>query len=378
MSSVDNRVVKMTFDNDKFEKNAATTLSTLDKLKKSLDFSGAVKGLDAISNGAKSISMEALAVGVETVSNNFSSLEVIGVRVLQRLTDMAFDTGRNIVSALTIDPIKSGLQEYETQINSVQTILSNTKDALSSNEGLTDEAQQVERINSVLDDLNHYADMTIYNFTEMTRNIGTFTAAGVELDKSQTAIKGIANLAAMSGANSEQASRAMYQLSQALATGQVKLMDWNSVVNASMGGKLFQNELLDTARTMGIVAEVTEEVEKLDEYGNVVLDDTGQAVTKKVKETINDIDALIEHEGSFRDSLSSGWLTSDILLETLEKFTAGAGKVTQEELDRQKELWKARGYSDKQIQDLSANMEVQTCALPISTKRIMESSRIFR
>ena len=360
MSSVDNRVVKMTFDNDKFEKNAATTLSTLDKLKKSLDFSGAVRGLDSLSSSAKSISMEALAVGVETVSNNFSSLEVIGVRVLQRLTDMAFDAGRNIVSSLTVDPIKSGLQEYETQINSVQTILSNTKDALSSNEGLTDEAQQVERINSVLDDLNHYADMTIYNFTEMTRNIGTFTAAGVELDKSQAAIKGIANLAAMSGANSEQASRAMYQLSQALAAGQVKLMDWNSVVNASMGGQLFQNELLDTARMKGIAAEVTQVVDKLDEYGNVVLDDTGQAVTKKVKETITDIDELIEHEGSFRESLSSGWLSSDILLETLEKFTAGAGKVTQEELDRQKELWKARGYSDKQIQDLSANMEVLT------------------
>lgn len=92
--------------------------------------------------------------------------------------------------------------------------------------------------------------MTIYNFTQMTKNIGTFTAAGVDLKTSASSIKGIANLAAVSGSTVEQASTAMYQLSQAIATGTVKIQDWNSVVNAGMGGQYFKNALIRTAAVM--------------------------------------------------------------------------------------------------------------------------------
>jgi cysteinyl-tRNA synthetase len=138
----------------------------------------------------------------------------MAVTALANITNSAINAGKQLVSSLTIDPIKLGFQEYETQINAIQTILANT-----SSKGTT-----LEQVNSALDELNKYADKTIYNFTEMTRNIGTFTAAGVDLNTSVQAIKGIANLAAISGSNAQQASTAMYQLSQALATGTVKLM----------------------------------------------------------------------------------------------------------------------------------------------------------
>lgn len=239
-TEVDERVVAMSFDNKNFEANTKETMGTIAKLKQSLKFDGAAKGLDNISKEAKKVSFDGLSRGIDTVKTRFSTLEVMGVTALANITNSAVNAGKRIISSLTIDPIKTGLSEYETQINAVQTILANT-----SAKGTT-----IDQVNKALDQLNTYADKTIYNFTEMTRNIGTFTAAGVDLDTSVSAIQGIANVAAVSGSTAQQASTAMYQLSQALATGTVKLQDWNSVVNAGMGGQVFQDALIRTSEIM--------------------------------------------------------------------------------------------------------------------------------
>lgn len=311
-TTVDERVVEMRFDNKQFEQNIQTSLSSLNKLKKSLNLEGAAKGLETVNDAANKCSgnMSPLSNAVETVRVRFSALEVMAITALQNITNSALAAGKNLVSAFTIDPIKSGFEEYETQINAVQTILANT-----SSKGTT-----LDQVNNALDELNHYADMTIYNFTEMTRNIGTFTAAGVDLDTSVAAIKGIANLAAVSGSNSQQASTAMYQLSQALAAGTVKLQDWNSVVNAGMGGQVFQDALKETAKVHGIA-----------------------------------IDEMIKDEGSFRETLSKGWLTSDILTETLAKFT---GDLNEDQL-------RTMGYTDDQIKSI---MEMGKTANDAATK----------
>ena len=237
-TTVDERVFQMRFDNRQFESNIHTSLNSLQQLERSLNLTGATKGLENIGEAAKNCNVSSLGNAVEAVGVKFSALQVRAGTALANITNTARNTGKKIVNALAIDPIRTGFQEYETQINAVQTILANT-----SSKGTT-----LNQVNKALDELNHYADMTIYNFTEMTRNIGTFTAAGVDLDTSVSAIKGIANLAAVSGSTSQQASTAMYQLSQALAAGTVKLQDWNSVVNAGMGGQVFQDSLKETAR----------------------------------------------------------------------------------------------------------------------------------
>ena len=300
---VEERVVQMGFDNQRFEQNAQRTLSTLDKLKQSLNLSGASKGLEDVGRAAGGINLSPLGSAAETVQAKFSALGVMGVTALANITNSAVNAGKRIVSALTIDPIKTGFQEYETQINAVQTILANTE-----SKGTT-----LKDVNKALDQLNTYADKTIYNFTEMTRNIGTFTAAGVDLDTSVSAIQGIANLAAVSGSTSQQASTAMYQLSQALASGTVKLQDWNSVVNAGMGGQVFQDALKRTAKVMG-----------------------------------TDVDALIKKYGSFRESLSKGeWLTTDVLTETLNQFTMAAEEGSKQWEEYKKSL-KDKGYTEEQ------------------------------
>ena len=307
---VDQRVAEMRFDNAKFEKNVQQSINSLNALNKSLKFEGAEKGFAGIQKASEKTDFCGMENALESLNDRFSTLSVMGTTALVRITNQAITTGERLVKALSLDPIISGFQEYETQINAVQTILANT-----SSKGTT-----LDQVNAALDELNHYADLTIYNFTEMTRNIGTFTAAGVDLDTSVAAIKGIANLAAVSGSTSQQASTAMYQLSQALASGTVKLQDWNSVVNAGMGGQVFQDALKETARVHGVA-----------------------------------IDSMIAKEGSFRETLSKGWLTSSILTETLQKFTG----------DLNEETLKSIGYTDEQIKKI---MEMGKTANDAATK----------
>ena len=304
--TIDEKVVEMRFDNKQFESNVATSMSTLEKLKKSLKLDGVSKGLEKINSAAKSNNLESLGDAANTVGLRFNAMYTMADQALRNITTRVQHTAESMVKALTIDPIMSGFKEYETQINAVQTIMANT-----SSKGTT-----LDQVNAALDELNKYADLTIYNFTEMTRNIGTFTAAGIDLDTSVSAIQGIANLAAVSGSTSQQASTAMYQLSQALASGTVKLMDWNSVVNAGMGGQVFQDALKETARVHGIA-----------------------------------IDKMIEEQGSFRETLSEGWITSEILTETLEKFTMAAEEGS-EQWEKYKQSLMDTGYTEAQAESI--------------------------
>lgn len=295
--AIDERIVQMEFDNAAFEKNAKQTMKTLNNLEKSLNLEESAKSLEKFQNVANHFSLGNMSSNLDLIAHKLSTIGIVGIAALTRLTNKAIDTGEKMAKALTVDPVKSGLQEYETQINAIQTILANTKSKGSS----------LEDVNNALDELNRYADLTIYNFTEMTRNIGTFTAAGIDLERSVSAIKGIANLGAISGSKSEQVSTAMYQLSQALAAGTVKLQDWNSVVNAGMGGEIFQESLKETARVHGI-----------------------------------EVDKMIAKEGSFRESLKHGWITSEVLIETLQKFT---GDLNDDQL-------RSIGYTEDQIKGI--------------------------
>ena len=302
MSSVDNRVVQMTFDNASFEKKIDQTIKSLDALKTSIDKTGQSTGLQDVNDAVKKFDISKMALDVSGTSKKFLALSTVALTALSQITKSAISAGASMVKSLSFDLIMGGFEEYETNMRSIQTILANTA---SDNTNLS-------QVNAALDELNNYADLTIYNFAEMARNIGTFTAAGVDLETSTQSIKGIANLAAISGSNSAQASTAMYQLSQAISSGTVKLMDWNSVVNAGMGGEVFQRALFETGKTLGTIADVPLEqtFEQWTDAGN-----------------------------TFRGSLQDGWITSDVLTTTLQGFT---GEMEDAELA-------ALGFSEAQI-----------------------------
>ena len=324
LSGVSNSAAKMSNQVEGYASNAAKSIQDIDAAGDKVDFQGvtsasssmanqvvessgqAAKGIRGIQTAVDSINMDAITEQMNNVAAKIEPMQAALAGVFAGVGQKAMGYGIQAMQNFTTG-IKDGFTEYETQINAVQTILANTQ-----SKGTT-----ISDVNKALDELNRYADLTIYNFSEMTRNIGTFTAAGVDLNTSVSAIKGIANLAAVSGSSSQQASTAMYQLSQALATGTVKLMDWNSVVNAGMGGQVFQDALIRTSERLGTGAK-----------------------------------NYIEAEGSFRDSLQKEWLTADVLNETLKQLS---GAYTEAELMQQ-------GYTEAQAKEITKLADTATNA----------------
>lgn len=318
MATIDDKVVSMSFESSKFEQGVDKTIASLKKLQDALRFPEAGKGLQAVSASAKEVDLGHIHKGIDGISSKLGALRLTAIAVFSQLATKAVAAGAQMIKALTLGPAIQGFKEYETQINAVQTILANTAAA----------GTNIRDVNKALDELNEYADMTIYNFSEMTRNIGTFTAAGVDLKTAVGSIKGIANLAAVSGSNAQQASTAMYQLSQAISSGTVKLMDWNSVVNAGMGGTVFQRALAQTAVHMG-------------------------TLKKGAVELAGPMKNVRVNGESFRNSLSAapgkeGWLSSKVLTATLKQLS---GDMTDAQL-------KAQGYTDAQIKAIQAQAKM--------------------
>ena len=284
-TSIDQRIVEMQFDNGQFERGAKQSIETLDKLDKSLDLRESAKNLTALSDAGKNFSLDGVANGIEVVQQKFTALEIMGITALQRITNQAITTGENLVKSLSLDQIGQGFGKYEQKTTSVQTIVNAT-------------GESIDSVSEKLAKLNWFTDETSYNFTDMIANIGKFTSMGIDLDTSVTAMEGIANWAAISGQGVNEASRAMYNLSQAIGVGAVKLMDWKSVENANMATKEFKETAIETAKALG----------ELNAQGKTA---KGTAVTVE----------------NFSSTLSEAWFTSDVLLKTLNKYGEYADQV---------------------------------------------------
>lgn len=316
--SVEERVVGMRFDNQQFEMGVQTSMGTLEKLKQALKLDGATKGLEEIDGATKKVDMSGLSSAVETVKSRFSALEVVAITALANLTNSVVNAGKQLISSFTIEPIKQGFEEYELKMGAVQTIMAST-------------GADIKTVNGYLDELNTYADKTIYSFSDMTQNIGKFTNAGVSLDAAVKAIQGISNEAAVSGANANEASRAMYNFAQALSSGAVKLIDWKSIENANMATVEFKQSLLDTAVALGTVEKVG------DEYQSLTTDMQGSN------------SGLFTATSMFNDSLSAQWMTTEVLVQTLGNYATDVREMTAEEKKAYEEKLRGIGYTEEQI-----------------------------
>lgn len=316
--TVEDRVVKMQFDNQRFERNVRTTMGTLDKLKQSLRFDGAAKGFEEIGKAANSVKLSGLSSAIETARNRFSALEVMAITSLANITNSVVNAGKKLVDSFTVEPIRQGFAEYELKMGAVQTIMAST-------------GSDIKTVNGYLDELNTYADKTIYSFSDMTQSIGKFTNAGVSLEDAVKAIQGISNEAAVSGANANEASHAMYNFAQALSSGAVKLIDWKSIELANMGTLEFKQSLLDTALAMGTVVKVG------NQYQTTTTDLNGN------------ISRLFDATYAFNDSLSAQWMTTDVLVQTLGNYATDVREMTNAEKKAYEEKLRGIGYTEEQI-----------------------------
>lgn len=298
----------MKFENGQFEKGISTSIRSMEELKKGMNFDEAVKGFDKLDRSARSFKLDGLAAGVEAVRVKFDLLQITVFNVLNRISNKAIDTGERMVKSLSIEQVSVGWDKFASKTTSVQTIMAATANQFSNTD------VQMAKVNEQLDKLNWFTDETSYNFVDMVNNIGKFTSNNIDLETSVTAMQGIANWAAISGANANEASRAMYNLSQALATGSVKLIDWKSIENANMATAEFKKTVIETAAAEGTLKKVSEDT-------FTTLDGKTQISTK----TFN----------GFNDSLQKGWFSTNVLMKALDRYGGATNKLNKyvDELD---------------------------------------------
>ena len=304
-TSIEDKVVSLKFDNVQFSKGVGESQKSLEQLNKALQMKNGTKGLDDIESRASRFNLSALADAPQAVAEKFSFLATTAAVALGNIAAKAISTGATLLNSFTMQPIMDGFGEYETKMGSIQTILANT-----ASKGTT-----LDQVTSALDTLNTYADKTIYNFAEMTHNIGLFTNAGLGVEESASMIKGFSNAAAASGTTSSAAANAAYQLSQALSAGTIKLMDWRSLTNAGMGNKNMQEGLIQIADAMGTLSSSGTSAEKVQE--------------------------------NFNDSLSKGWLTADVMSKYLQIMAGDIDAAAMAEM----------GLTDAQIEQFQVQQK---------------------
>lgn len=281
-TTIDQKVVEMRFDNRDFERNTRESMSTLDKLKQKLNLSGASKGLDEVSKSAKNVDMSGLSNGLSTVQSRFSALEVVGVTALMNITNSAVNAGKQIIHSLTIAPVSDGFKEYEMTLNSVQTTMAGT-------------GKTAEEVEKELKKLDEYADKTVYSTADMLNNLPKFTNAGVELESATTAMIGIANATALAGGDASKASIAFYNLGQAIGTGYLTRMDYNSINNAGIATMEWKQQMVDAALAFGTLKDA----------GNGYY----QAGNK-----------VLTMQQLFIDGLQEQWATTDVMMTVFEAY----------------------------------------------------------
>lgn len=297
MSFIDERIVKMTFDSKQFEKGIATTMDLLDKFQNALMLKGATAGFTSLQKTVSDFSFGGLTNAVDTVSDRFTTLGVIGTTALIKITNQAIDAGEKLLKSLSIDQITAGWQKFGDKTTSVGTLVA--------------QGNSLEFVNEQMDRLNWFTDETSYNFTDMVSNIAKFTASGQGLKESVTMMEGIALWAAASGQNAGTASRAMYQLSQAMGSGVMRKEDWKSIQNTSMDTDEFRQVALDTAVALG----------KLKKTG----EDTYQSLQSRSKKGAAEF-----KKAQFADSLTEGaWFDTDVMAAVYEKYGAATERLKE-------------------------------------------------
>lgn len=271
-NKIDQRIVEMSFENHKFEKGILESKNSLK------EFSNALK------NTGTGKSFNGLEDSIGSISRSFSMMEQIGIGALRRIGEMAVNAGSNLVKSLSVDQLTAGLSKYQEKIEAVQTMVS--------------AGYSLEEVEKSMEQLMWFSDETSYSFADMAGNMAKFIAAGVDLRTSEKAMKGIATWAAHSGKNSQAASIAMFNLSQAISMGYVDTLNWRSIMNQNMNTVMFKQIAIGVAEATGAI--------------------------KKGQVTIQNFDT----------NLKEKWFTNEVLLKTLEQYGEYAEKVqeVQEEM----------------------------------------------
>lgn len=340
--NVDERIVEMQIDNKKFESGATKTINLLDKLEKALNIKGSTDAFDSINAAVERFNPNPIINGLDKIINAGGVAGTMVKRAVENLTDGLYGSITRITKEMTVGQVKAGFDKYEKMLEATQAIVAATRekvgidlqegwftdengyirDATNHIQGFIDQASQMNHVNELLDKMLAFTDETSYNFTDMAANVGKFMAAGTDLDDTFTAIMGVATWGASAGAKPEEVSRSLYNISQAMGSGQMMAVDWKSIENAGMATADFKRHVLEVAAEMGVLTEVMhgEDEESRAFMANL---DKSRLDEKGFIDSMTDseIDKLITVE-KFRDSLSGKWFTKDVMMQVFQQYGA--------------------------------------------------------
>ena len=298
MSSVDERIVRMKFDNAQFEQGVSESLNSIDRLNKKLDSTESVTAFEGLSKSADNVDLSGIEKAVDHIADRFSVLGTIATTVLVNIANQAFQTGQALVKSLSVDNIVEGWNKYDQEVQSVQTIMVTLGDTTT-----------MEEVEGQLEKLAWFSDETSYSYTQMTDSLAKFISAGMGMEDSVTAVMGLANAAAAAGVSTQKASSAFYNFSQAMGTGYMGLQDWRSIEMLNMATPQFKQNILDSAVALG----------KL----KTTIDDTGETLYyfDKKEEAFS--------ANGLRASLKDRWLDQDVMMDVLKRYGEFSDKVKE-------------------------------------------------
>lgn len=312
--TIDSKIVEARFDNAQFLKGIDQTLKGLGDLNKGIEKVGSAKGLGDLNAQANRVDLSQIGAQADQVASRFSAMGVAATAALATMASMATRTGIEMGKSLGLGAVTEGWGDYNLKIGATQTIMAGT-------------GESIGVVGKHLKELDVYADETIYSLSDMVSNMGKFTNAGVKLPVAVQAMKGISNVAAISGASAGEASRAMYNLGQAIGQGTVRLMDWRSVELANMGTKEFKEQLIQSGEAMG-------------------------TLTRNAKGNLQTVEGTEVTYKNFTASLQDQWLTAEALTKTLENYA-----------DKNTDIGKRAYKAAKDVKTLSMMLETTKAAM---------------
>lgn len=321
-NDVETKIVEAQFRSEDFDKNIRRSTKNVEDFKKSLDFDDAVRQMrDVVDQGTPMSTMfEKLSGNVEKLANEFTGIGSLSTYVAQKIKSAwqgALHSMESFVKSLTTAQINEGSDKYNKLLKSVQTIKNATGDT-------------EDYVYQVMSNLNKYTDETSYNFSDMAANIGKFTTAGVGLEDAEKEMEGIANWAALAGQGVNEAQRAMYNISQAMSAGYMKLMDYRSIQNANMDIRRFREEALKAAVAVGALTE------KNGKYyakkKKMSAQDTTSTTKKNSSKKKQDADSgMVEvNIDNFTDTLSYGWFNREAMEKVFKVFSDNTQGIGEE------------------------------------------------
>ena len=189
--TIDQKVVEMRFDNAQFEENVSTSMSTLEKLKQSLNFDGASKSFENIERAANNVSFDKIASGVEALENRFSTMGIAGMRVIGNMTDALIGfvkKGINFVTDSVIQGGKKRAMNLENAHFQLQGLLKNEA-----------------AVQAIMKNVNDSVDGTAYSLDAAAKVASQYAATGMRAgDKMFSALRAVAGVAAMTNSEYEE------------------------------------------------------------------------------------------------------------------------------------------------------------------------------